>query len=135
MKKLSQRQYDAVGRITGCFPESFHPEALTAFFAYTDRGETVFVGDTWRMDYERLMEAHQYREYFDDLLIKEFWDWGGFIITEYLSGPPLPLAFLIRVFDCCRKGFGFIPLFYYAPEKDWESVKNEKGRYAPCYLL
>ena len=50
--KLSNKQKDALEKITGKPCDSWHPDAVRAYFAFTDKGDDSFVGellgDTWQ---------------------------------------------------------------------------------------
>jgi len=133
---VTEKQHVTIGRITGKFPETFHPKAVKAFFSFTDRGKSVEVPSEAKQDYENLLDAHKWYEVTNEQMMMSFHECGGFLLADYLR-QNLPLAFLIRVFDCCRKGNGFIPWFYYNGWESWKGPKppEEFERFAPCYVL
>ncbi len=56
---LTRKRKEALEKITGKVWDTWHPLAISAFFAFTERGEKVTVPACAFSDFETLMEYHR----------------------------------------------------------------------------
>lgn len=125
--KLTKKQKRGLERITGKPWDGWHPEAVKAYFAFTDRGQSIDVSNEAKTDFEELMSHHhwhsvdveQWKRDFDFcpplLFLWDFYEWNpeGKLISPY------PDAYLKHVFETYKEARGFIPMDDVSLTKEW----------------
>jgi len=103
--KKSQRK--AIEIITGKDADIFHPEAVKAYFAYTDRGVTVDMPEEAKADLFELKTAHKTHSLNVEMWKEDFRK-GLLYLTDFI-GEGYPQAYVQHAFDIYYSVMGWIP--------------------------
>lgn len=134
--RITKKQKIALEKITGKPWERWNPEAIRAYFAFTDRGELVAVSDEAKPDYEKLVECHRQHPVIVEMWKKDFcsgllflWD---FFLPEidyekwqrvgFSGEPPTymhPDAYIKHAFEIYKEARGYIPIDDVSGCKEW----------------
>ncbi len=129
---LSSKQKTALEKISGRPWDSWHPEAIKAYFALTDKGQSIEVSEEAKTDFEELMSHHHWHsvdveqwkkdfqpDYENDLppllFLWDFYEWN--LEGELIS--PYPEAYLKHVFEVYKEARGYIPIDEVSGCKEW----------------
>ena len=108
--KLSNKQKNALEKITGKAWNSWHPEAIDAYFAFTDRGLNIEVSKESKTDFDNIMKHHHWHS-----VIVEMWkiDFkkGLLFLWDFLSDN-LPKAYTSHAFEIYQSVMDYIPRCY-----------------------
>ena len=112
MGRFSSAQKAGVEKVTGRGWNSYHPEALRAYFAYTDRGNRILVSQETQSDLEYLLSCHKFHP-----AIVEMWKVDfkcGLLWLDDFMDPSLPINYLRHVIEIYVGVMKFIPSRYEA---------------------
>jgi len=106
--KLSNKQKQAVEKITGRYWHTFPEEALRAYFSYTDKGIKIECDDP---DFNFLMESHHQHSIIVELWKKDFKN-GLLFLWDFLD-PKYPIGYIKHAFEIYQSiNDGYIPRCY-----------------------
>ena len=106
---MKWRQKLAIEKITG-EDRDWHPEAVKAFFAFTDRGVRMEVSLDARSDYDILLFAHKFHPVTVEMWKADFKD--GLLSLEDFVNQGYPDSYVNHAFEVYKSVFGFIPPRY-----------------------
>lgn len=110
MCAMKKRQRTAIETITGQDADRFHPEAVNAYFMFTDRGITLAVSDEAKVDLYALLIAHRQHPITVELWKRDFT--GGLLWLEDFMGMGYPVAYLRHVVAIYQQTMGHLPRNY-----------------------
>lgn len=109
---MKQKQKIALEKVTGKPWDSWNPEAVRAYFAFTDRGQRVQVPPEARVDYDELYWLHKTHA-LDVASWKEDFRFYLLTLEDFINeSPPPPDNYLRHVFELYRDATGYIPKQY-----------------------
>ncbi len=114
--KITNKQKVALEKITGKAWGTWHPEAVMAYFAYTDRGQTIDVSNGAQSDRRELQEAHHWHSVTVEMWKKDFR--VGLLFLDDFIDQDYPKAYIKHVFEIYRDAMGFIPSKYAQVESE-----------------
>jgi len=106
-KAVRVKQKAALEKITGKPWDTYHPEAVRAYFAFTDRGQTKVVNVA---DFEELMFQHHWHS-----VIVEMWKVDfrkGLLFLDDFIEKGFPIAYVKHAFEIYYDAMGYIPSKY-----------------------
>jgi len=106
---ISNKQKRALEKGTGKPWNVWHPEAIKAYFAFTDRGQRIEV-PTAKEDFDELMICHIQHPIIVELWKKDFRK-GLLFLSDFLNQDH-PEAYVRHAFDIYLQAMGYIPKCY-----------------------
>lgn len=116
--KLSNKQKAALEKVTSKPWDSWHPEAVRAYFAFTDRGQYTTVSDEVRKDFDELMSCHKFHPYTIECWKKDFRK--RLLVIEDFLGQNLPLLYIKHACEIYKEAMMPYPI----PSRCWELFKE-----------
>lgn len=130
---LSSKQKRALEKITGKTWNNWHPEAIKAYFAFTDKGKSIEVSNEAKGDFEQLMSHHHWhsvdiegwkRDFRDGLLfLSDFFGpqldykkWAETGVKSYFNYPD---TYIKHAFEIYKEARGYIPIDEVSGCKEW----------------
>jgi len=101
---ISEKQKGALEKVTGKPWDSWNPEAVNAYFAYTDRGEVIQVSEDARLDLEGILLLHKQLPITVELWKNDFKD--GLLFLADFDGKQYPLSYLKYVLKIFEQAVG-----------------------------
>jgi len=105
---MKNKQRIAIEKITGEDADRWHPEAVTAFFAFTDRGERVKVEEEAREDLNALLFAHKFHPVSVEMWKEDFK--SGLLSLEDFIDQGYPDSYVEHAFEIYTQVKGIPPL-------------------------
>ena len=110
-KILTRRRRTAIEKITGKNADRWHPLALKAFFAFTDRGRQLEVPEEARADFNELLYSHRFHSVVVEMWREDFRK-GLLSLWDFLDDREAPNSYIHHVFEIYRDELGYIPSCY-----------------------
>lgn len=113
---MKQRQQTALEKITGMNTNRWLPEAIKAYFAFTDRGERQEMADEARADYDELI-AYHHRHAIDIASWRHDFRVGLLTLEDFrkeFSDKSTPDNYLKHILEIYKGAVGPIPSKYAA---------------------
>lgn len=134
--KISNKQKRALEKITGKSWDSWHPEAVRAYFAFTDRSQHIEVSDEAEADFDELMFQHHWHSVTVEMWKEDFrngllflWDffkpqvdykkWEEQGYPEEKPTFMYPDAYIKHAFEIYIQARGYIPIDEVSGCKEW----------------
>lgn len=105
--RFSSKQKGAIEKISGRYWNTFSLNALTAYFAFTDKGRVLQCDDA---DYYELMECHHQHSMIVEMWKDDFRK-GLLFLWDFLK-PEYPQSYIQHAFDIYESTMGYIPSCY-----------------------
>ena len=105
---MKNKQKRALEKITGKRWGTWHPNAIKAYFAFTDRGQSIAVSHEARTDFEKLMFQHHWHSVTVEMW-KEDFRVGLLFLDDFLQSPP---AYIEHASQIYKSVMGYIPSKY-----------------------
>lgn len=109
--RITSHQKRALEKITGKYWNSWHPEALEAYFAFTDRGKrTQLLNRVWCLQHPdnnfneieqslwELMQCHVFHAVTVEMWKEDFRK-GLLLLSDFLNDEKLPDAYIKHAFE------------------------------------
>lgn len=106
---MKKRQRESIERITGESADKWHPEAVKAYFAFTDRGVASVVPGEAQADLDALLMAHRQHPITVELWKRDFRH--GLLWLEDFMGD-FPKTYVKHAIDIYMGVFDYMPTKY-----------------------
>ena len=131
--RISNKQKRALEKITGRYWDRWHPEAVKAYFAFTDKGQEMEISSEASPDFEELIFLHHWQtvtvEYWKEdfrnglLFLWDFYtpqiDYRKLAETGVESYFNYPDAYIKYAFEIYKEVRGSIPIDEVSGCKEW----------------
>ncbi len=104
---MTNKQKQALEKISGRYWDSFSSIAVEAYFAFTDKGEGQSCSDS---DFYFLIECHRQRPIIVEMWKEDFRK-GLLFLWDFLQ-PDFPKAYIRHAFEIYESVMGYIPSCY-----------------------
>jgi len=108
--EISNKQKQALEKITGRVWDTWQPEAVRAYFAFTDRGRSVEVSSEAMADFNELMSQHHWHSVIVEIWKEEFR--VGLLFLDDFIGKDYPEAYVKHALEVYQDTMGYIPSKY-----------------------
>lgn len=107
---MKQRQKVALEKITGKPWDHWSPEAVRAYFAFTDRGQRIEVSPGVQEELNELLFCHNYHAVTVAYWKQDFK--AGLLLLDDFIADNSPDSYLRHAFEVYRSVFDYIPTKY-----------------------
>lgn len=112
--KVSNKQKRALEKITGKPWDSWHKDAINAYFLFTDRGQLIPPIAEAQEDFNDLLSSHHWHSTTVELWKKDFK--AGLLFLDDFIGKNYPQTYVEHAFEIYYGVMGYIPSKYSTKE-------------------
>lgn len=96
--KLSGKQKRVIEILTGKSWDYWHPQAVSAYFAKTDRGKTISVPEEAQADYTKIMEYHHWHTVIVEMWKQDF-KTGLLFLNDFNDEPESRKWYVLGIYN------------------------------------
>lgn len=107
---MNNKQKRALEKITGKAWDVWHPDAVRAYFLFTDRGQKIVVKAEAMDDFNELMSQHHWHSVIVGMWKEDFR--AGLLFLSDFLGQDFPKAYIKHAVELYYSAFRYIPKCY-----------------------